>query len=40
MQVPSDRPARGVGAAAEARLASLGPLIEFYEREMGAPPGA
>ena len=39
MQVPSDQPARGVGAAAEARLASLGPLIEFYEREQGAAPG-
>jgi hypothetical protein len=29
----------GVGATAEARLAPLGPLIEYYEREMGTLPG-
>jgi hypothetical protein len=30
---------KGVGASAEARLAPLMPLIEFYEREMGELPG-
>jgi len=30
---------QGVGATAEARLLSLGPLIEYYEREMGELPG-
>ena len=30
---------QGVGATAEARLAPLAPLIEFYEREMGELPG-
>ncbi len=30
---------QGVGATAEARLAPLQPLIEFYEREMGELPG-
>jgi hypothetical protein len=39
MQAPHDGPARGVGAAAEARLAPLGPLIEYYKREMGPAPG-
>lgn len=36
-----DLPTRdaGVGATAEARLAPLGPLIEYYEREMGPLPG-
>jgi hypothetical protein len=29
----------GVGATAEARLAPLGPLIKYYEREMGTLPG-
>ncbi len=29
----------GIGATAEARLVPLGPLIEYYEREMGALPG-
>ena len=30
---------QGVGATAEARLRSLQPLIEYYEREMGEWPG-
>lgn len=30
---------RGVGATAEARLDTLRPLIEYYEREMGELPG-
>lgn len=30
---------QGVGATAEARLAPLKPLIEYYEREMGELPG-
>jgi hypothetical protein len=30
---------RGVGATAEARLADLLPLIEYYAREMGELPG-
>lgn len=30
---------QGVGAAAEARLEPLAPLIEFYTREMGELPG-
>ena len=30
---------QGVGATAEARLATLAPLIEYYEREMGELPG-
>ncbi len=30
---------QGVGAAAEARLVPLTPLIEFYTREMGELPG-
>lgn len=30
---------QGVGATAEARLESLGPLIEYYAREMGELPG-
>lgn len=30
---------QGVGATAEARLATLLPLIEYYEREMGELPG-
>ena len=30
---------RGVGATAEARLATLLPLIEYYAREMGELPG-
>lgn len=30
---------QGVGATAEARLAPLTPLIEYYEREMGGLPG-
>ena len=30
---------QGVGATAEARLASLAPLLEYYEREMGELPG-
>jgi hypothetical protein len=29
----------GVGATAEARLTTLAPLIEYYEREMGGLPG-
>ncbi len=29
----------GVGATAEAGLATLTPLIEYYEREMGELPG-
>lgn len=31
--------AQGVEATAEARLAPLSPLIEYYEREMGELPG-
>lgn len=31
--------AQGVGATAEARLVTLTPLIEYYEREMGELPG-
>src|SRR5690349_4260977 len=31
--------AQGVGASAEARLEALGPLIEYYTREMGELPG-
>jgi len=30
---------RGVGVTAEAQLAPLQPLIEYYEREMGELPG-
>lgn len=30
---------QGVGATAEANLALLSPLIEYYEREMGELPG-
>jgi hypothetical protein len=30
---------RGVGATSEARLVTLQPLIEYYEREMGELPG-
>jgi len=30
---------QGVGATAEARLAPLDPLIEYYTREMGELPG-
>ncbi len=30
---------QGVGATAEADLATLYPLIEYYEREMGELPG-
>lgn len=30
---------QGVGATAEAGLAVLSPLIEYYEREMGELPG-
>ncbi len=30
---------QGVGASAEATLAVLSPLIEYYEREMGDLPG-
>ena len=30
---------RGVGATSEARLITLLPLIEYYEREMGELPG-
>lgn len=30
---------QGVGATSEARLATLLPLIEYYEREMGELPG-
>ena len=42
MELPGDRlipQDTGIGATAEARLAALGPLIEFYEREMGPLPG-
>lgn len=31
--------AQGVGATSEARLTTLLPLIEYYEREMGDLPG-
>ncbi len=30
---------QGVGATAEARVEPLGPLIEYYAREMGELPG-
>ncbi|GAC1476623.1 MAG: hypothetical protein PVSMB4_00130 [Ktedonobacterales bacterium] len=33
------QPDIGVGAAAEARLRPLAPLIEYYAREMGELPG-
>ena len=41
MEQVSDRNplAQGVGATAEARLTTLLPLIEYYEREMGELPG-
>lgn len=36
---PGELQPTGVGAAAEARLEPLHPLLEFYSREMGELPG-